>query len=680
MESVSKPVLDWPARPAVTEARREAWVRPASLAVLVLTAVLYIWGLDRNGYANNYYSAAVVAGTESWKAFFFGAFDAGSFITVDKPPVALWLMELSTRVFGISSWSILLPEALLGVATVGLVMDSVRRAFGPVAGLIAGVVTALTPVAILMFRFNNPDAMLTFLMVAAGWALVRALQTGRTRWLLISAAAIGFAFNTKYLQGYIVLPALVLTYLLFGPPRLGSRLLQLLGAAGVLAVSTGWWMLIVDAIPAGMRPYIGGSTDNSVLNLVLGYDGLGRIFGQGRGGAPVSGGGGFGGGFGGQTGLLRLFNNQIAGEVSWLLPFVGVLLLFGLWARRSAPRTDLARASYVLWGLWLATHFAVFSYASGIFHSYYTIAMAPAVGALAGAGVVEIWRVRQRHQLLAGAVAAAALVPTAWWGYQLLARTPNFVPGLGLAELVVAVAASLMLLMPKKVGVPAPAMQVVLAAGLVAVLLGPAAYAIGNVTRSVAGAIPISGPASLAADRSPGEGRFPQRIGANGGLHQEGNQMPPGARFAGGLPGNPPSRAFPKGGVPGGPAGRAFGGPEGQAGDAALINYLVKNQASATWLVAVASANQGAPIEIATHKAVLAMGGFSGGDSAMTVTKLKQLVASGQLRYVLISGRMGGPQAQSNSVLDWVTQNCKQVSVPGSSTSGLYECSGSAGS
>jgi len=303
------------------------WLRPALVGVLVLTAALYIWGLDRNGYANSYYSAAVLAGTKSWKAFFFGSFDAGNFITVDKPPASLWLMDLSGRIFGVSSWSLLLPQALLGVATAGVLFATVRRVAGPVAGLIAALVAALTPVAVLMFRFNNPDALLTFLLVAAAWALLRSLETGRTRWLLISAAIVGLAFLTKYLAAYIVLPAFILTYLLLGPGGWLRRIGQLLGAAAVLVVSSGWWVAVAEAIPAAARPFIGGSTNNSVLNLIFGYDGFGRITGAlgglGRGavrgfggGGPAGGFGGGGGGFGGQPGLLRLFNSDLGGEIS----------------------------------------------------------------------------------------------------------------------------------------------------------------------------------------------------------------------------------------------------------------------------------------------------------------------------------------------------------------------------
>jgi len=195
------------------------WARPALLALLVLTAALYTIGLSRNGWANDFYAAAVQAGTRSWKAFFFGSLDAGNFITVDKTPASLWVMELSARAFGLNSWSLLLPQAAEGVATVALLYATVRRWHGPAAGLIAGTVAALTPVAVLMFRFNNPDALLVLLMTGAAYATTRAIESGRTRWLMLTGALLGFAFLTKMLQGFLVVPAFALAYLVAGPPR-----------------------------------------------------------------------------------------------------------------------------------------------------------------------------------------------------------------------------------------------------------------------------------------------------------------------------------------------------------------------------------------------------------------------------------------------------------------------------
>lgn len=442
-----------------------------------LAAVLYLWGLGGAGYGNSYYAAAVLAGTKSWKAFFFGSFDAGNFITVDKPPVFLWVMDLSARMFGFNSWSMLVPEALAGVATVLLVGYLVRRAFGPVAGVVAALVMAVTPVAVVMFRYDNPDALLTLLLVLAAWALLRGLETGRTRWLLLSAGIVGLAFNTKDLEAYVVLPALVLTYFLLGPGGLGRRMLQLLGAGAALVVSSLWWPVTVDLIPAPARPYVAGSRDNSVLNLVFGYNGLGRITGQeGRGpggggrfgagsssgfGALFAGngglggflgtgstGGGFGvfGAFGGQPGLLRMFGSAFGGQISWLIPLALVGMLAGLWVLRGRPRTDLARAALVLWGLWLLTETVVFSFASGIVHPYYSVAMGPAIGALVGAGLA-LWQLRSGSwpgRLLL----AAAIVGTAGWGYVLLARTPGFLPALGPVELALAIAAAAALVIP----------------------------------------------------------------------------------------------------------------------------------------------------------------------------------------------------------------------------------------
>ena len=281
------------------------WARPALLALLALTALLYAAGLSRNGWANDFYSAAVQAGTRSWKAFFFGSFDSSSFITVDKTPASLWVMELSARVFGLNYWSVLLPQAAEGVASVAVLYAAVRRWSGPAAGLIAAGVLAVTPVATLMFRFNNPDALLVLLMTAAAYAMVRAIDSGRTRWIVLAGALLGFGFLTKMLQAFLVLPAFALVYLVAGPPRLGRRLWQLLAGGAALLVAAGWWVAIVQFTPAADRPYVGGSTNDSILQLALGYNGLGRLDGNETGSVGFNGGaapgGGGGSAFGGSS-------------------------------------------------------------------------------------------------------------------------------------------------------------------------------------------------------------------------------------------------------------------------------------------------------------------------------------------------------------------------------------------
>src|SRR4051794_29351081 len=323
-----------------------AWVRPALLGVVALAAVLCLWDVTISGTANTYYAAAVRSASESWKAWFFGALDPGSFITVDKPPLSLWLMGLSARVFGFSSFSMLLPQALCTIAAVGLLYASVRRLFGPAAGLIAALALAISPITVAMARVDMPDALLVLLLVASAWLLVRAIETGRTKFLLWCGAVVGLAFMTKMLQGWMVVPALAGVYLLAGPPRLLVRLRQLVLAGVAMVAVSAAWPLAVSLWPADSRPYIGGSTDGSVWDLILGYNGLGRIFGEGggAGGGGFGGGAGGGGGFGGTPGLWRLFNEQVGSQIAWLLPLALAGLVAGLWVTRSAPRTDRARA------------------------------------------------------------------------------------------------------------------------------------------------------------------------------------------------------------------------------------------------------------------------------------------------------------------------------------------------
>jgi len=270
----------WRPRAGTVAQRR---TRVALFALLALTAIAYLWNLGASGDANSFYAAAVQAGTRSWKAFFFGSLDSSSFITTDKPPASIWVMALSGRIFGFSSWSMLVPQALEGVAAVGLLYAAVRRWFGSAAGLGAGLVLALTPVAALMFRFNNPDALLVMLLVASAYCLTRALERAGTRWVLAAGTLIGFAFLAKMMQAFLVLPAFGLVYLVAAPTGLRRRLAQLLAGALAILVSCGWWVAIVALWPANSRPLIDGSPDNNIFNLIFGYNGLGRIFGSGGG-------------------------------------------------------------------------------------------------------------------------------------------------------------------------------------------------------------------------------------------------------------------------------------------------------------------------------------------------------------------------------------------------------------
>jgi 4-amino-4-deoxy-L-arabinose transferase-like glycosyltransferase len=618
--------MSWLSRIAGIRAGDAAWAAPATLAVLGLASVLYLVNLTVSGYANTYYSAAALAGSQSWSAWFFGSVDPANFITIDKPPLGTMLIGLSVRLFGLSSWAILLPQALAGVATVGVLMATVRRTFGAPAAIIAGLVTALTPAAVLIFRYDNPDALLTLLLVVAAYALTRALEAGRLRWVILAATLVGFGFLTKYLQAYLVLPSFAVVWLVAAPGSLRRRIGGLLVALVTVLVASGWWVLIVELIPAASRPYIGGSSTNSVLDLLFGYDGLGRIFGQGGG---AGGGPGGGGGFSGTPGLLRLFNSQFGGQVSWLLPAAIGSIAVGLWARGRAARTDSRRAAILLWGGWLAVHVVVFSFMSGIVHSYYVVAMAPAIGALVGIGAVELWRRRERS-IAAGVALGGGILGSAVWAWALLERTPDFASGLGIAIVVVGGIVAIAVALPARLETRRASL-VAAGLGLAILLAAPAAYAVDTMQTASSSGDPSAGPAVADQD---GRGGF-------GG---------------------------------GGPQGGGAPGGNDTSIDDALTAYLVANRGSATWIVAVSGADQAGAIELSTGLPVMAMGGFSGGDPTPTLAQLKADVASGQLRYVLIGGRGGAGLERSSSVSDWVMSNGTVVASVGNGA--LYDLSG----
>ena len=626
------------------------WATIAQVGVAGLAALVYIVNLTVSGFANTYYSAAALAASQSWSAWFFGSIDASNFITVDKPPLSTMVMGLSVRLFGLSSWSVLLPEALMGVGTVVILMAIVRRTMGSPAAVIAGLVAALTPAAVLIFRYNNPDALLTLLLTGAAYAFIRALEAGRLRWVTLAALLVGLAFNTKYLQAWLVLPAFGLVWAAAAPGSRGHRIRGLLVAFATVVIASGWWVVVMELIPASARPFVGGSTNGSALDLILGYDGLGRIFGGSGPGGGGTGGGPGGGGFSGNPGILRLFNDQLGGQVAWFLPLAVVGLGVGILARRRAPRTDLRRAAYLMWGLWLAVHVIVFSFMSGIIHSYYVVVMAPAIGALVGGGVTELWSRRGRapRRSLAGIILATALIASAVVAWLLLGRTPSFAPGLAIAVVAIAAVTAVIMALPAVV-VDRRIQVAAVAVAIAALLAGPVAYAIDTMQTAYGGGDPSAGPQVANA---AGFG------GPNGG---------PGA-FQGGGQGGVPAGAPGFGGAAGGPNG----GPGGEDVSSALTDYLVANRGSARWIVAVTSANQAGSIELATGLPVMAMGGFSGTDPAPTLAQLQADIASGELRFVIVGGG-GGPGGGQSDITDWVIANCTPVS---SLSANLYDCAG----
>jgi 4-amino-4-deoxy-L-arabinose transferase-like glycosyltransferase len=622
---------------------RPAWSVPARAGIFAMTALLYTWNLARLGMGNTFYAAAVKSGTESWKAFFFGSLDPGSFITVDKPPAALWVMELSGRIFGFSSWSMLLPEAVAGVATVMVLYHLVRRWCGEPAAVFASLALALTPVAVVIFRYNDPDAFLTLLLVLAAWGLWRAIETGRTIGLVLSGALVGLAFLTKTLDAFIVVPALGLAYVWCGPPRLARRLGQLGWAALALLVSSGWWVTVVELWPKSARPYIGGSTDNSELNLIFGYNGFARIFGSGVG-AGAAGGGTAGGSsaFGGGEGLLRMFDTELGGQISWLLPVALVGLVAGLWFTRRHPRGDRQRAGFVLWGGTLLMFLVVYDYAKGIFHPYYAVVMAPAVAALAGAGAVTLWRLG-RQSLRWAWVLPATIVGTVLWADALLARTSGYDSWVGPTVVVTGIASALVLFLC--LARPKSTHWLGLVAGTVAaasVLAGPAAYSlttVGTISSGIATAGPASGTSGIGGAGGPGGGGTgpggaggPGRLGSSGtATARPTGSAPGGGTHTTGLPS--PARR--------GAATVGGGGVGAATANQALVHYLERHQGSATYLVAVNGSQTAAPFILESGKAVIAMGGFGGTDPAPTLSEFKHLVATGKVHYVYVSSGAG---------------------------------------
>jgi 4-amino-4-deoxy-L-arabinose transferase-like glycosyltransferase len=678
------------------------WARPALIALLVLTAVAYLWDLSMSGYANSFYAAAVQAGTKSWKAMFFGSLDSSSFITVDKPPGSLWVMELSGRIFGFSSWSMLLPQVLEGVAAVALLHAAVTRWFGAGAGLAAGALLAITPVAALMFRYNNPDALLVCLLVAGAYCLVRAVEGASTRWVIAAGTLIGFAFLAKMMQAFLVLPAFALVYVVAAPTGLRRRLWQMLVGAGAIVVSCGWWVAIVALWPASSRPFIDGSPDNNIFNLIFGYNGLGRIFGA----SGPGGGGGGGANFSGPTGALRLFDSEMGAQASWLLPAALLALLVGLWCSRRAPRTDRTRAAMLLWGGWLLVSAIVFSFGSGVIHTYYTVALVPAIAApIAIAGSV-LWRVR--HSLAARLLAALAVAITASWSWALLNRTPQWESWMRVlipASAAIAVIGLLAAPALGRFGRRASIATAVLA--VVACLSGPLAYSAQTITTAHTGSIPSAGPGT-----SMGGGGLGGAPGARGrlSLGSHGAGSPPGLPGGSGTgagAGSPPAGSSTTGTVPGGAelfgssaahagggsssrsAGALRGGRNGSSSSglsagggagggmqtsvsAALKKALESDASHYRWVAAVSGSQTAASLELATGgQPVMAIGGFNNEGGRLTLAQFERYVHQGDIHYYFASsGAGGGPgggmgSSSVSSITSWVQTHFESVKIGG---------------
>ena len=593
----------------------EKWTLPA---LLVLTGALYLFGALHNGMANSYYAAAVQAASQDWTAWLFGSLDAANYVSVDKPPLATMLMGLSARLFGFSSFSMLLPSVLAGVGSVWLVYGAVKRQFGFTSAVIAGATLMLTPVAALMFGFNNPDAILTLMLTASGYAFLRSLEGKRPLlWLGLVGLFTGLAFNAKMLQGLMVLPAMVLVYLVFAKPPIVTRFLHVMFAGVITTMSTLWWSVLVWLTPAGSRPWVGSTNDNNIWSLIFGYNGFGRLLGgRGMGGGPGGGHGPGSTGFGGQTGIFRIFNNDFGPNIAWLL----VLALAGggllLWILRKTPRTNRGRAAVMFWMLWLLIHIVIFSMTSGVIHPYYVVVMAPAVAALVGISLPFLWGAYVRRKLyawllpvLVGVTAVTTVIILGYTGTMIWLMW--IVGLLGLAGMI---GLLINLYAPRRW-----LQNSAIVTALAACTLAPTVYTLATVNVAHTGSIPTAGPSSTAMQ------------GSN----------------------NETSQA-----------------------DSQLVQYLLRHQHGATWLVAVASANESAAIQLTSGQPVMAVGGFNGSDTPLTLEQLKQLIKDGKVNYYAISshGHGGGPGGGNNEIAAWVKQTGTVVNYGGSDVT-LYKLS-----
>jgi 4-amino-4-deoxy-L-arabinose transferase-like glycosyltransferase len=608
-------------------ARRRAgvatWERPALLALLAVSAVLYIVNLSASGWANSFYSAAAQAGSQNWEAFFFGSSDAANSITVDKPPASIWLMALSVRMLGLSPFAILLPEALLGVATVAVTYLTVRRRFPAGTALLAGGILALTPVATLMFRYDNPDALLVFLLATATYFTLRGVESGRMRWVVAAGTMVGFAFLTKQLQAFLILPVLAGVYLWAAPVSLPKRIGHALAALAAVVVSAGWWVAIVQLVPPDSRPYVGGSQSNSFLELTLGYNGLGRLTGDETG--SVTGGAGAHWGY---VGIDRLFSGDIAGQVTWLmfaaLAFIGT----SLFIMRRLPRTSSSRATVLLLGGTLVVTALAFSYMAGIFHSYYTVAFAPALAATAAIGAGMLWSRRLRTwPRIALAVALAA---TATWTVVLLFRYSAWVPWMP-AVVVLLAAAALLPLLSNRTGRRTSIAMAGFA--LVSVLLAPLAFTLETVATGHKGAVVAAGP------------------GGSGTI----------------LP-RPPSLVNPASAlrVPGLAISRGNLLDAGMVAPGVAV-ALSRDADSYTWLAAAVGSNIAAGYQLATGYPVMPVGGFNGSDPSPTLEQFQDDVEHGRIHWFItgLVARANGGSDAADRISKWVVGNFPTVTMGG---------------
>jgi len=640
------------------------------IGIMLLAAALNFINIEAIGDGNTYYTAAVEAMLQSPSNFFFAAAEPGGSVSVDKPPLGLWLQAISAMFLGVNGFAVALPQILAGIFSVPLVYWLVKRYFGTGAGLISALVMAIMPVSVAVQRNNTMDATLIFTLLLAAWAFVKATDTGKLKWLILGGVFVGLGFNIKMLQAFLPVPAFYALYFLGAKIGWRRKIIHLTAATAVLMSVSFAWIIAVDLTPADQRPYVGSSDSNSALELAIGYNGLQRLLGRMGGGSaaaaddgardgamtppagrtppngaiPPSDGGvrpddgaqGVPGGTQpgseiGSAGVFRLFSQPLDNEIGCVLPFG--LFSAGLLVIASRPRLPLSTAHMgaVLFGGWLVTEIVFFS-AAGFFHAYYLAMITPPLAALVGIGVMRLWKLRESHHLLAIALLIAAAGATLAYQISIAAGyTPNLTWGIIPAAALVIGAA--ILLAARFI----PRVSRFAVAGLVLVVIAMTA-----VPTVWAGLTTLNSGSNIA---------LPAAYAGNSGANSQRAAL---AASNGGL-------------------GR-------ETVSQTLIDYLQANTEGMRYMMAVGSSMQGAQVVLETGRGVLYMGGFNGSDSVVDAESLQALVDAGELRYVLSSGGGNMPRGMNGGAVDtnisaWLTESCTVVTDV-TTTGTLYDCAG----
>jgi 4-amino-4-deoxy-L-arabinose transferase-like glycosyltransferase len=617
---------------------RSRWGIVAQVAVLALAAGLRLWRLDQNGFDNEYYAAAVRSMMAGWHTFFYNSFDPAGFVSVDKPPLALWIQVASVKVFGFRPLAVLLPQVIEGVAAVAVLSHLVRRHAGVAAGLLAGLFLALTPIAVAVDRSGNTDTGLVLVVLLASWALLLAAEGGRRGFLLLAMALIGLGFNVKMLAAFVVLPTFAVVYWLGAAVPWRRRLVDLALGGLVLAAVSLPWMIAYDLTPAARRPFVGSSPQNSMIDLAVGHNGVGRFVRlwpagrtaradetAARGRASVAPAAGPAEGYArlfvrAPVGPLRLGDGRLAAQAEWLLP-LALVGAVGLCRWRPRPPLAPPELGLVLWIGWALTYAVVYSAAGGIFHFYYLSTLGPPLAALAAAGVMDLWQRYREGRPSAVALEGALLVTAMWQAHVHTAGLPAVsdewqrrLPIWALLAVVLAAGALLARLLRRgeRPGVGMPE-RIAVSIGLGALLVMPAAWALSSVLVRGVAVIPS---ADIARLRSPSP---TPTLRARVRLGEVADRRP-------------------------------------------LIAFLQANRHGERFLLATPSAQLASPLIVATGLPVMAMGGFHGLDPILTPERLAALVAEGQVRFVMlgdlsIASRLMGAESAGRPLADWIRAN-----------------------